>query len=199
MTIRTVTAQDQRYMDTALALAYGALGKTAPNPAVGCVIVKHGSIIGAAATAMGGRPHAEPQALEQAGADAQDASVYVTLEPCAHYGRTPPCAEALVKAQPAEVIIACRDPFEAVAGKGIEILQAAGISVIENIRRAQAEQMNAGFFNRLETGRPLVFDDQRPALFDADLSLRPGETENDALTRLGVDGLTRVRRVRPSS
>lgn len=190
---RPVTATDRRYMDTALAWAYRALGQTAPNPAVGCILVKDGRIVGAAATAPGGRPHAEPQALAQAGDQARGASVYVTLEPCAHYGQTPPCADALVKAQPAEVIIACVDPFEAVAGKGIAILEAAGIPVIEGVRRQAAEQLNAGFFNRIATGRPIVIKDNRPDLFDADLVLNPGESQDDALDRLGQDGLTRIR------
>ncbi|CAN0242013.1 unnamed protein product [Chrysoparadoxa australica] len=182
-------------MDAALALAYARLGSTAPTPSVGCVIVKQGRIIGAAATAPGGRPHAEPQALALAGDAAQDARVYVTLEPCAHHGQTPPCAEALIKAQPAEVIIACRDPFEHVAGRGVAMLKDAGIDVLEGVREAQALAMNAGFFHRLKTGQPLLARDLRPALFDADLSLEPGESVDMALDRLGKAGLTRIRQV----
>jgi diaminohydroxyphosphoribosylaminopyrimidine deaminase/5-amino-6-(5-phosphoribosylamino)uracil reductase len=185
---------DLRFMDAALALAYGALGSTAPNPAVGCVIVKAGRVIGAAATAKGGRPHAETQALDQAGPDARGARVYVTLEPCAHHGKTPPCAEALIRARPAAVIIACTDPFEAVAGRGAAMLHEAGIDVVDGVRRAEAEALNAGFFMRLRTGRPLVARDSRSVLFDADLALQPGEREADALSRLGAQGLTRVRR-----
>ncbi|MGX6649040.1 bifunctional diaminohydroxyphosphoribosylaminopyrimidine deaminase/5-amino-6-(5-phosphoribosylamino)uracil reductase RibD [Maricaulaceae bacterium MS644] len=185
---------DLRFMDAALALAYAALGSTAPNPAVGCVIVKAGRVIGAAATARGGRPHAETQALEQAGSDAGGARVYVTLEPCSHYGKTPPCAEALILARPAVVIIACTDPFEAVAGRGAAMLREAGIEVVEGVRRAEAEALNTGFFTRLKTGRPLVVRDPRRALFDADLAFEPGESEADALFRLGALGLTRVRR-----
>lgn len=180
-------------MDTALALAYARLGQTAPNPSVGCVIVKSGRIIGAAATAQGGRPHAEPQALQQAGASAQGASVYVTLEPCAHYGKTPPCAEALIAAKPAEVVIACRDPFVHVAGRGIAMLANAGIAVLEQVREAEAIALNAGFFERLKTGRPLLIRDKRAALADADLVLAPGEDMDAALARLGAEGLTRVR------
>jgi len=197
MKSRPITASDLRYMDTALALAFGALGATAPNPAVGCVIVKNGTVVGAAATAPGGRPHAESQALEQAGKLAKGASVYVTLEPCAHYGKTPPCAKTLVQAGPAEVIIACGDPFEEVAGRGLEILKAAGIPVIEGVRQSQAEAMNSGFFTRLKTGRPLLVEDPRPALFDSDLILKNGETQEDALDRLGKDGLTRIRLAYP--
>lgn len=179
-------------MDTALALAYARLGQTAPNPSVGCVIVKSGRIIGAAATAPGGRPHAEPQALEQAGAEAEGATVYVSLEPCAHYGKTPPCAEALIAANPAEVVIACRDPFEHVAGRGISMLENAGIAVLEGVREAQAITLNAGFFERLKTGRPLLACDDRAGLYDAELSLEPGEDVDAALERLGALGLTRV-------
>ena len=195
MSARPFSVEDLRYMDTALALAYARLGATAPNPSVGCVIVKQGRIIGAAATAPGGRPHAEPQALAQAGDSAQGARVYVSLEPCAHYGQTPPCAEALIKARPAEVIIACRDPYESVAGRGVAMLKDAGIKVLEGVREAQALAMNAGFFHRLKTGRPVLARDLRPALFDADLALEPGESLDEALKRLGADGLTRIRQV----
>jgi diaminohydroxyphosphoribosylaminopyrimidine deaminase/5-amino-6-(5-phosphoribosylamino)uracil reductase len=188
------TPDDWRFMDTALALAYAALGSTAPNPAVGCVIVRDGRIVGAAATARGGRPHAEPQALSQAGAAADGATVYVTLEPCAHYGKTPPCAEALIRARPAEIVIACADPFEQVAGAGVDRLRAAGLAVRTGVREAEAQALNAGFFTRLATGAPLVAEDPRPALFDMDLALEPGETEADALARLGGLGVTRVRR-----
>ncbi|WP_306015365.1 bifunctional diaminohydroxyphosphoribosylaminopyrimidine deaminase/5-amino-6-(5-phosphoribosylamino)uracil reductase RibD [Oceanicaulis sp. MMSF_3324] len=193
MRLRPVTAEDLRLMDTALALAYARLGATAPNPSVGCVIVRGDRIVGAAATAPGGRPHAEPQALEQAGALARGATVYVTLEPCAHYGKTPPCAEALVAAQPAEVVIACRDPFEHVAGRGVSMLKEAGIVVVEGVREAEAMTLNAGFFQRLKTGRPLLAQDTRASLYDADLELEAGEDIDTALARLGAQGLTRVR------
>ena len=193
MSSRPVTAEDLRYIDTALALAYARLGATAPNPAVGCVIVTENRIVGAAATAPGGRPHAEPQALEQAGASARGATVYVTLEPCAHYGKTPPCAEALVAAQPAEIVIACRDPFEHVAGRGVSMLKEAGIAVVEGVREKEAMTLNAGFFQRLETGRPLLAEDTRASLYDADLELEAGEDIDTALARLGAQGLTRVR------
>ncbi|MEQ8403790.1 MAG: bifunctional diaminohydroxyphosphoribosylaminopyrimidine deaminase/5-amino-6-(5-phosphoribosylamino)uracil reductase RibD [Oceanicaulis sp.] len=192
--MNAASPDDLRFMDAALALAYAALGSTAPNPAVGCVIVKDGRIAAAAATASGGRPHAESQALEQAGAAAQGARVYVTLEPCAHYGKTPPCAEALAAARPAEVIIACTDPFEQVAGRGAELLRSAGIRVREGVRRVEAEALNAGFFTRLKTGAPLIAEDRRPGLFDIDLVLEAGETEAEALARLGALGVTRVRR-----
>lgn len=191
---RPVSPDDLRFMDAALALAFGALGSTAPNPAVGCVVVRNGRVVGAAATAPGGRPHAEPQALNQAGPSAEGAVVYISLEPCAHTGRTPPCAEAVIRARPAEVVIACRDPFEQVAGRGAAMLRAAGIPVLEGVRAIEAERLNVGFFSRLATGRPLVISDPRASLFDADLTRAPGETEDAALLRLGAAGLTRVRR-----
>ena len=193
--MRAATPDDLRFMDAALALAYGALGSTAPNPAVGCVIVKAGRVVGAAATAAGGRPHAEPQALALAGDDAWGSTVYVTLEPCAHHGQTLPCAEALIRARPAEVVIACTDPFPQVAGRGADMLRAAGIAVVDGVRRAEAETLNAGFFTRLKTGRPMLARDPRAGLFDADLVLAPGEDEAEALARAGAAGLTRLRRL----
>ena len=180
-------------MDTALARAYAALGSTAPNPAVGCVIVKDGRILAAAATAAGGRPHAETQALEIAGAGARASSIYVTLEPCAHHGRTPPCAEALVAAGPSEVIIACRDPFAEVDGRGAAILIEAGVRVIEGVRQAAAEALNAGFFETVRHGRALAVEDARAGLIDAEFALQPGEARAQALGRAAAAGLTRVR------
>ena len=190
---RAVTPADLRFMDAALARAFQALGTTAPNPAVGCVIVSQGRVLAASATAPGGRPHAETQALTIAGEAARGASVYVTLEPCAHHGRTPPCAEALVRAGVGEVIIACRDPFAEVDGRGAAILRSAGLGVIEGVRAAQAEALNAGFFQTVRAGQALLIDDPRPGLVDADLTVRPGETVEAVLSRAAQDGLTRVR------
>lgn len=193
---RPVTPEDRRFMDAALACAYAALGATAPNPAVGCVIVKDGQVLASAATAAGGRPHAETQALAMAGGAARGATVYVTLEPCAHHGQTPPCAEALVEAGIGEVIIACRDPFAEVNGRGAAILRAAGIPVIEGVRRDAAEALNAGFFGTVRAGRALAVEDDRPGLVDARLGMQAGETPEEALARAAADGLTRVRLVR---
>jgi diaminohydroxyphosphoribosylaminopyrimidine deaminase / 5-amino-6-(5-phosphoribosylamino)uracil reductase len=190
---RPVTPDDLRFMDAALALAYARLGRTAPNPSVGCVIVQGGRVIAAAATAPGGRPHAETQALEEAGEAARGARAYVTLEPCAHHGQTPPCAAALIEAGVAEVMIACGDPDPRVAGRGSAMLRAAGITVIEGVRRGEAEALNAGFFTRIATGRPVVIQDGRPGLFDADLEIGPDESFAQALDRLGRSGMTRVR------
>ncbi|WP_076367497.1 bifunctional diaminohydroxyphosphoribosylaminopyrimidine deaminase/5-amino-6-(5-phosphoribosylamino)uracil reductase RibD [Phaeovulum vinaykumarii] len=144
-------------MRHALTLARRGLGRTWPNPAVGCVIVApDGRVVGRGVTAPGGRPHAEPQALAQAGAAARGATAYVTLEPCAHHGRTPPCAEALVAAGVARVVTALTDPDPRVAGGGHAILRAAGIEVTEGVLAMPAARVNAGFFSRVTRGRPLV-------------------------------------------
>jgi diaminohydroxyphosphoribosylaminopyrimidine deaminase/5-amino-6-(5-phosphoribosylamino)uracil reductase len=147
---------DLHYMRAALTLAARGLGQVAPNPAVGCIIVKDGRVVGRGWTQPGGRPHAETEALKQAGAAARGATVYVTLEPCAHHGRTPPCAEALVEAGVARVVAALEDPDTRVAGRGLEILRKAGIAVEAGVARTQAERLNAGFLKRILKGRPLV-------------------------------------------
>ncbi len=194
MSTETFTAQDRRFMDVALSLAFSGLGKTAPNPSVGCVIVKKGRIVGSGVTAPGGRPHAEPQALEQAGEMARGATAYVTLEPCAHHGVTPPCAEALVKAGVARVVIACVDPFHKVDGRGIDILNSASITVSTGLREADALALNAGFFCLLREGIPLLEADKRPGLYDGDLALADGESLDQALKDAAAQGLTRLRR-----
>lgn len=144
------------YMKNALNLARRGVGRTAPNPSVGCVIVKNGSIISRAATGKGGRPHAERVALDIAGREAENAISYVTLEPCAHYGKTPPCAEALIKARGAEVVIACADPDTRVNGKGMKMLRDAGIKVTFGVCEKEALELNRGFFKRIKTGLPFV-------------------------------------------
>ena len=143
-------------MGAALALGRRGLGSAWPNPAVGCVIVADGRIVGAGSTAPGGRPHAETQALAMAGAAARGATAYVTLEPCSHTGQTPPCAGALVQAGIARVVIACGDPDGRVNGAGIAMLQAAGVEVATGVLAAEAAHDLAGFFSRIELGRPLV-------------------------------------------
>ncbi|TNC52108.1 bifunctional diaminohydroxyphosphoribosylaminopyrimidine deaminase/5-amino-6-(5-phosphoribosylamino)uracil reductase RibD [Rubellimicrobium rubrum] len=140
-------------MALALALGRRGMGRVWPNPAVGCVIVRGGRVLGRGWTADGGRPHAETQALAQAG-DARGATAYVTLEPCAHHGRTPPCAEALVASGVARVVVAVGDPDPRVAGRGIAILQAAGIAVTTGVREAEARADHAGFLRRVTEGRP---------------------------------------------
>ena len=147
---------DRRFMALALSLGRRGMGRVWPNPAVGCVIVKEGRIVGRGWTADGGRPHAEPQALAKAGAASRGATAYVTLEPCAHHGQTPPCAEALVAAGVARVVIAAGDPDPRVAGRGVEILRRAGIEVETGVMQAEAEADHAGFLTRITTGRPFV-------------------------------------------
>ena len=148
--------QDPRHMAHALALAARGLGNVWPNPAVGCVIVSAGRIVGRGWTQPGGRPHAEAMALAQAGAAARGATAYVTLEPCAHRGRGPPCADALAAAGVARVVVALTDPDPRTDGQGIARLRAAGIVVAEDVLRARAAALNAGFLARLRLGRPFV-------------------------------------------
>ena len=142
-------------MAHALALAARGLGRTWPNPAVGCVIVRDGRILGRGWTQPGGRPHAERRALDLAG-DATGATAYVTLEPCAHHGHTPPCAKALVAARVGRVVTALTDPDPRVSGKGHALLRAAGIKVTENVLAAEARRLNAGFLKRVTMGLPFV-------------------------------------------
>ncbi len=153
MTLRP-QPDDRRFMDLALGLASRGLGNVWPNPAVGCVIVKEGRIVGRGWTQPGGRPHAETVALAQAGGKARGATAYVSLEPCAHHGKTPPCAEALVAAGVARVVSALTDPDPRVAGSGHRIIRAAGIEVTEGVMSDEARALNAGFLSRVTRGRP---------------------------------------------
>jgi diaminohydroxyphosphoribosylaminopyrimidine deaminase/5-amino-6-(5-phosphoribosylamino)uracil reductase len=145
-------------MAEALALGEGARGRSAPNPNVGCIIISQaGKIVGRGATALGGRPHAEAAALKQAGKRAKDAIVYVTLEPCAHdSARGPACADLLIKAQPARVVVALKDPDPRVSGRGIRRLRAAAIEVKLGIGREGARRSLSGWLTRLELGRPRI-------------------------------------------
>lgn len=151
----SVTDADLNHMSHALALAARGLGRTWPNPAVGCVITHDGRILGRGWTQPGGRPHAERRALDQAG-DASGATAYVTLEPCAHHGKTPPCAEALISARVARVVTALTDPDPRVAGRGHAMLRQAGILVTEGVMQDQARRLNAGFLKRVTKGLPFV-------------------------------------------
>ncbi len=141
-------------MRHAIALGARGLGQVWPNPAVGCVLVRDGRVLARGWTQPGGRPHAERMALDQC--DARGATAYVSLEPCAHHGKTPPCAEALVQAGVARVVTALTDPDPRVAGKGHAMLRAAGIEVVEGVEAAAARTVNAGFLLRVTEGRPLV-------------------------------------------
>lgn len=149
-------SKDDPFMQRALALAQANLGQTWPNPSVGAVIVKDGLIVGEGATAKGGRPHAETVALDQAGERAKGATLYVTLEPCTHYGRTPPCTKAIIESGISECIISCHDPNPRVTGGGVEQLRAAGIRVIEGIGSNQAQEIHKGFFSVIEKNRPFI-------------------------------------------
>ncbi len=151
-----VTLEDEGFMRPALGLARRGLGRVWPNPAVGCVIVRDGRVVGRGWTADGGRPHAEPQALAQAGDAALGATAYVTLEPCAHTGQTPPCAQALIDAGIARVVIAMEDPDPRVSGRGAAMLTAAGIEVATGCLAEEAQNLNAGFVSRITTGRPML-------------------------------------------
>jgi diaminohydroxyphosphoribosylaminopyrimidine deaminase / 5-amino-6-(5-phosphoribosylamino)uracil reductase len=145
-----------KMMRAALALARRGVGKTAPNPAVGCVIARDGAVVGRGWHKKAGTPHAEVHALNEAGALAAGADAYVTLEPCAHFGKTPPCARALVAARVARVFVAMIDPNPLVAGKGIEILREAGIEVQVGLLEAQARELNLPFIKWIQTKRPYV-------------------------------------------
>jgi diaminohydroxyphosphoribosylaminopyrimidine deaminase/5-amino-6-(5-phosphoribosylamino)uracil reductase len=147
---------DEDHMRAALALARRGLGETAPNPSVGCVIVKEGRLIARGRTSTSGRPHAEVNALAAAGAAAKGGTAYVTLEPCSHTGKTPPCALALIEAGIARVVIGTKDPNPRVNGNGIAALRAAGIAVTENVLAEEAKAVISGFALVQAQGRPLV-------------------------------------------
>ncbi len=147
---------DLAHMRAALQLAARGLGNTWPNPAVGCVLVKDGKVVGRGWTQPGGRPHAETEALARAGQAAQGATAYVTLEPCSHHGRTPPCCDALIQAGVSRVVVALRDPDARVDGRGFARLRQAGVTVEEGLLGAEAAALNAGFIRRITAGLPLM-------------------------------------------
>lgn len=150
------SAADYTFMAEAIRLAEKGLYTTSPNPRVGCVIVKNHQIIGRGWHEKAGQPHAEINALKQAASEVKGSTVYVTLEPCCHYGRTPPCTDALINAGIAKLIIAAQDPNPRVAGKGIKQLKAAGIEVQYGLLEAQANQLNSGFASRMTRQRPRI-------------------------------------------
>ena len=163
-------------MKIALGLASRGLGCVWPNPAVGCVVVKDGRIIGRGWTQPGGRPHAETVALAQAEKNAAGATAYVTLEPCAHHGKTPPCASALVDAAVARVVVALKDPDPRVDGGGIAMLEAAGIQVDVGCLAAQAADLNRGFLNKVVAQRPFVTL-KLASSFDGRIATASGESQ----------------------
>jgi diaminohydroxyphosphoribosylaminopyrimidine deaminase/5-amino-6-(5-phosphoribosylamino)uracil reductase len=147
---------DRRFMQLALTLGRRGLGRTWPNPAVGAVVVKDEVIVGRGWTQAGGRPHAEPEALKRAGAAARGATLYVTLEPCSHFGKSPPCADAIIAAGVSRVVAAIEDPNPEVAGNGFAKLRAAGISVDVGLFAAEATHDHAGHIRRMRDKRPHV-------------------------------------------
>jgi diaminohydroxyphosphoribosylaminopyrimidine deaminase/5-amino-6-(5-phosphoribosylamino)uracil reductase len=151
-----MTAEDHFYMARAIRLAERGLYTTHPNPRVGCVLVRDGVIVGEGFHRRAGEPHAERNALAEAGERARGATAYVTLEPCCHHGRTPPCSDGLIEARVARVVVAMTDPNPRVAGQGIAQLQAAGIRVDQGVMTAQAQALNPGFIARMSRGRPFV-------------------------------------------
>lgn len=181
---------DKQFMDIALRLGARMLGQVAPNPAVGCVIVKDDVILGCGVTQPGGRPHAETEALKEAGDAARGATAYVTLEPCSHHGKTPPCTEALISAGITRVVIAQEDPDPRVNGKGIALLKAAGMAVTLGLCEDEAAFIQEGFLKRVKHGRPMMTLklattlDGRIALASGESKWITGETARAAVHRL---------------
>ncbi len=151
-----MTFEDSRWMKVAIRLARRGLGRTAPNPTVGCLLVKNGLVVGRGWTQPGGRPHAEAVALYQAGREASGSTAYVTLEPCSHHGETPPCANALIDAGVSRVVAACRDPDVRVDGRGFQVLRDANISVTEGVEKEAAQAVNIGFLSSRQLERPTI-------------------------------------------
>jgi len=187
------TDADRQFMDRAIALAEGAMGGTWPNPPVGCVIVKDGQVVAEAATAAGGRPHAEEQAVPLAGEAARGATAYVTLEPCgARSSGRRSCAHFLAEAGVARVVIACLDPSPFAAGRGTERLRQAGLEVTTGLCGDRATRLAEGFLHRLETGRPMVRVSEDGEGFDARFAASPRADLVTELQRLGEAGYTRL-------
>ena len=166
---------DQQWMRRALDLAARARGRTSPNPMVGAVLVKDGQLIGEGFHAYTGSDHAEVAALRDAGPAATGATLYVSLEPCCHYGRTPPCVDQILQAGIRRVVAACEDPNPAVSGKGIAALRAAGLSVDVGVLTEEAERLNEAFFTHVRTGRPFVTLKVAASL-DGKIATRTGES-----------------------
>lgn len=171
-----MTPNHEKWMTLAIGLAARGLGNVAPNPAVGCLLIKNDLVVGRGWTQPGGRPHAETVALAQAGADARGAIAYVTLEPCAHQGKTEPCAEALVEAGVASVVIAVEDPDPRVSGRGVEILKAAGVEVMMGVLDTAAREANAGFLAKVQEARP-VFTLKSASSIDGKIATNGGDSK----------------------
>ena len=182
---------DERFMRMALDLARKGEGETNPNPLVGAIVVRNGEVVGQGYHHSFGGPHAEVFALNEAGDAARGATLYVTLEPCSHHGKTPPCTERIIEANIARVIIACRDPNPLVNGHGIERMRAAGIEVKEGVLEEEARRANEIFFKFITTGRPFVQLKLAESL-DGKIATRTG----DAKWISGADSRTEVHRLR---
>jgi len=181
-TTTKIDASDDAFMASALGLARRGIGNVWPNPAVGCVIVRPATatsaarVVGRGWTQIGGRPHAETEALARAGGAAKGATAYVTLEPCCHHGRTPPCTAALIASGVARVVAAIEDPDVRMAGKGFAALRQAGIAVNVGAGAAEARRVNEGFFSRIERQRPFVTLKIASTL-DARIAARDGSSQ----------------------
>lgn len=186
-------AGDENWMRRAIDLARAEMGKTWPNPAVGCVIVKDGEVISEAATAPGGRPHAEEQAAPAAGEAARGATAYVTMEPCGarSSGRTS-CSNYLMDAGIARVVVAAVDPSPFASGRGVERLKKAGLEVETGLLADDAAVLYEGYLHRVETGRPMVRLSDDGEGFDARFAASPKADLTTELKRLGEAGYTRV-------
>ena len=174
----TFTDTDARHMARALELARRGLYTTDPNPRVGCVVVKDGKIVGEGFHARAGEPHAEINAVRAAGAAACGATVYLTLEPCCHHGKTPPCTQALIAAGVARVVAAMQDPNPRVAGQGFAELKQAGIGAAYGLMQSEAEVLNPGFISRMQRGRPFVRV-KLAASLDGRTAMANGESKMD--------------------
>ena len=176
LSAKEMVDRDFDFMKMALSLANRGIGNTWPNPSVGCVIVKNNIIISRGWTQPGGRPHAEVEALMRAGDRAHGATAYVSLEPCSHFGETPPCSQALVKAGIKRVVVSARDRDKRVSGSGVKFLKNAGIKVIEKILTNESEFLNAGFFSKINKKRPHITLKLATSL-DGKIATRTGDSK----------------------
>ena len=192
MSARPSPEDDARFMVRALELARARLGRTAPNPSVGCVLVAENVIVGEGATGNGGRPHAEEIALQAAGSLAHGATAYVTLEPCnQRSGGTASCSQLLLTAGISRVVIAVDDPHP-LGAHGANRLGDAGVSIEHGLMGSEAESLNAGFFKRIATGRPWLAIDHDASSYDGAFDPAGDETPEAALDRLGAAGFTHI-------
>ncbi|MFC3152413.1 bifunctional diaminohydroxyphosphoribosylaminopyrimidine deaminase/5-amino-6-(5-phosphoribosylamino)uracil reductase RibD [Litoribrevibacter euphylliae] len=189
-----INIEDEKWMSQAIELAKEGLYTTHPNPRVGCVIVKDDHVVGRGFHFRAGEPHAEVHALRDAGENAVGATAYVTLEPCSHFGRTPPCCDALIKAGVSRVVAAMKDPNPEVAGRGLQRIEDAGISVVSGILEDEARDLNPGFLKRMETGLPYVRIKQAMSL-DGRTAMASGESK----WITGAEARSDVQRLRAMS